>query len=225
MFYLIGPTDVIDLLQFSRSLFRLQYAGTDQTVAQISKLSNNDVLFFCHNTTQKKEPITDLTNQVGQPRLLSLCTSRRGTMFNSSTRLTMARGTCEQQKACRTSVVVACSYADKLYAGAKRWKHTSRWRMSRACWIRRTTFLGEKKICRNKRFHTDTQDPQHGIKHVRITKKLNPSNIFLTRWQMTFFFLTTNQVIEKIITIVLRHYKKICHFYHFTRWSRFYRLY
>lgn len=30
----------------------------------------------------------------------------------------MARGTCEKQNACRTSVVVACSYAERLYAGA-----------------------------------------------------------------------------------------------------------
>lgn len=37
--------------------------------------------------------LTYFTNQVGQPRVLSLCSSRSGTMFISSTRLTMARGT------------------------------------------------------------------------------------------------------------------------------------
>lgn len=41
----------------------------------------------------KDRRLTHFTNQVGQPRVLSLCSSRSGTMFISSTRLTMARGT------------------------------------------------------------------------------------------------------------------------------------
>lgn len=49
--------------------------------------------------------LTDLTNQVGHFRVLSLCRSRKGTMSKSSTRLTMARGTwMKQRKVCKLSV-------------------------------------------------------------------------------------------------------------------------
>lgn len=37
--------------------------------------------------------ITHPTNQVGHPKEGSLCSSRRGEMYNISTRLTIARGT------------------------------------------------------------------------------------------------------------------------------------
>lgn len=70
------------------------------------------------STLRFTEPkITDRTNQVGQPRVLSRCRSRNGTMFNSSTRLTMARGTWigTKQNGCNLDttvkyIEVACLY-------------------------------------------------------------------------------------------------------------------
>lgn len=83
------------------------------------------LLFFVVFLISKQPKFTDFTNQVGQPRDLSLCRSRSGTIFNSSIRLTMARGTWETQHKRRAglSVIMTGQHAGRLFVGRQRMKN------------------------------------------------------------------------------------------------------
>lgn len=94
-FYLVGLIEIRNLLEISGSIFRPQHARANITGAQkkcIRLLSINESLNIFSASLPNYVP-TYFTNQVGQPSDGSLCRSRSGTMFNSSTRLTTARGT------------------------------------------------------------------------------------------------------------------------------------
>lgn len=83
------------------------------------------LLFFVLFFILKQPKFTDFTNQVGQPRVLSLCRSRSGTVFNSSIRLTMARGTWVTQNKRRAghAVIVTGQRAGRLFVGCERMKN------------------------------------------------------------------------------------------------------
>lgn len=153
IFYLIGLIELHELLEFSASIFRLHHARANKTGAQKKKNTTieltwiNDSLNIFSASPSNPEP-TYFTNQVGQPSSLSLWRPRSGTMFISSTRLTTARGTWTTEGG---GTLVGCLWGcDVINNTVQGTQHTCLWRMSRASWIRRAMFLGEKKVWKDK---------------------------------------------------------------------------